>query len=254
MHQSDSAPRAAKVLRISTAGPDDVQGLAHAISAGLVRADSIVAVMAKTEGDAASFRLFGWRETSSTVRLGGSEIEFSRHFRHLQKKQRLFGGFCCCKPLMQTTNGRTCPNSPSSPYSTLLPAENRECSSTFSETNALRLSETTLRHSAHTYTIRLTQNLFLSIGGMLAGNGCVNDYTRGFATQSLALFLAGQLGLTEGAVKERVAFIMSGGTEGAITPHLLVFCIETSPLLSGACAHAVIFVRVRMWHCGITVI
>jgi cyanuric acid amidohydrolase len=51
------------------------------------------------------------------------------------------------------------------------------------------------------------------------GNGCVNDFTRAFAVQSLRLLLVPHLG------EERVAgiaMVMSGGTEGALSPHWLV--------------------------------
>ena len=61
---------------------------------------------------------------------------------------------------------------------------------------------------------------------MYAGNGCVNDFSRGFATQSLAHLLANQLGITEKAIKERIAFIMSGGTEGILSPHIIVFSVN----------------------------
>lgn len=60
----------------------------------------------------------------------------------------------------------------------------------------------------------------LAIFGKTEGNGCVNDFTRGFATQSLTLALARHIG-PESAAK--VCYVMSGGTEGAMSPHWTVF-------------------------------
>ncbi|KAK9828870.1 hypothetical protein WJX72_002499 [[Myrmecia] bisecta] len=73
---------------------------------------------------------------------------------------------------------------------------------------------------------QLTAQSIVAIMGKTEGNGCVNDFTRGYATQSIVHFLAEQLGVPPAAVKEKVALVMSGGTEGAISPHLVVFCIE----------------------------
>jgi cyanuric acid amidohydrolase len=56
----------------------------------------------------------------------------------------------------------------------------------------------------------------VAIVGKTEGNGCVNDFTRGYATLALKLLLG----------ERRVAIVMSGGTEGGLSPHLLVFCRE----------------------------
>lgn len=63
----------------------------------------------------------------------------------------------------------------------------------------------------------------IAVLGKTEGNGCVNDFTRGFATQTLSYFMAEQLKLTVKEVQERIAFVMSGGTEGVMSPHLTVF-------------------------------
>lgn len=55
------------------------------------------------------------------------------------------------------------------------------------------------------------------------GNGGVNDFTRGFSTMALAHLLGGYLDLSPEAVEDRVAFVMSGGTEGVLSPHYTVF-------------------------------
>ena len=51
----------------------------------------------------------------------------------------------------------------------------------------------------------------------------VNDFTRGFATTSYAGLLATRLRTSIAEVAQRVQFIMSGGTEGIMTPHVSVF-------------------------------
>jgi cyanuric acid amidohydrolase len=56
----------------------------------------------------------------------------------------------------------------------------------------------------------------VAIVGKTEGNGCVNDFTRGYATLALKLLLGDR----------PVAIVMSGGTEGGLSPHLLVFCCE----------------------------
>lgn len=63
----------------------------------------------------------------------------------------------------------------------------------------------------------------IAVLGKTEGNGCVNDFTRGFATQTLAYYLAEKLNIGVKEIKEKVAFIMSGGTEGVMSPHLTVF-------------------------------
>src|SRR6266850_1086887 len=63
----------------------------------------------------------------------------------------------------------------------------------------------------------------IAVLGKTEGNGCVNDWSRGFSTAAYAALLATRLGTTPDAVTSRVQFIMSGGTEGIITPHVTVF-------------------------------
>jgi cyanuric acid amidohydrolase len=63
----------------------------------------------------------------------------------------------------------------------------------------------------------------IAVLGKTEGNGCVNDFTRGFATASYAGLLASRLGVARADVERRVQFIMSGGTEGIMTPHVSVF-------------------------------
>lgn len=63
----------------------------------------------------------------------------------------------------------------------------------------------------------------LAILGKTEGNGGVNDFTREYAVAALCTVLAPKLGLSSEAVEQRIAFVMSGGTEGVLSPHLTVF-------------------------------
>jgi len=63
----------------------------------------------------------------------------------------------------------------------------------------------------------------VAVMGKTEGNGCVNDFTREYATTALAGYLGSKLGKTPDAVEREVAFVMSGGTEGVLSPHLTVF-------------------------------
>jgi cyanuric acid amidohydrolase len=63
----------------------------------------------------------------------------------------------------------------------------------------------------------------LAVLGKTEGNGCVNDFTRGFATASLKAGFAALTGRTAAQVEESTLFVMSGGTEGGLSPHWLLF-------------------------------
>ena len=54
-------------------------------------------------------------------------------------------------------------------------------------------------------------------------------HPRGFATASYAGLLAARLRTTPAEVEQRVQFIMSGGTEGIMTPHVSVFVRRDVP-------------------------
>jgi cyanuric acid amidohydrolase len=60
----------------------------------------------------------------------------------------------------------------------------------------------------------------VAILGKTEGNGCVNDFTRAFAVRALQQALAAQL---DPKAVEEIAMVMSGGTEGALSPHMIVF-------------------------------
>ncbi|MFK7853330.1 MAG: ring-opening amidohydrolase [Granulosicoccus sp.] len=61
-----------------------------------------------------------------------------------------------------------------------------------------------------------------AILGKTEGNGCVNDFTRGYATQSLRSLLSRYL---SGEQIESIPMVMSGGTEGGLAPHWIVLGI-----------------------------
>ena len=74
----------------------------------------------------------------------------------------------------------------------------------------------------------LDPRAIVAIMGKTEGNGCVNDFTREYATSALATFLGGRLELTPQEVEQRIAFVMSGGTEGVLSPHITVFARSTA--------------------------
>ncbi|HEY9628641.1 MAG TPA: ring-opening amidohydrolase [Coleofasciculaceae cyanobacterium] len=72
----------------------------------------------------------------------------------------------------------------------------------------------------------------VAILGKTEGNGCVNDFTRGFAVQTLKTYLKAlysQAGL-DPASADSIVYVMSGGTEGVLSPHLTVFTREAVPV------------------------
>lgn len=63
----------------------------------------------------------------------------------------------------------------------------------------------------------------VAVMGKTEGNGCVNDFTREYAASAWCQLLAPALGCTPHEVHGRVALVMSGGTEGVLSPHFTVF-------------------------------
>ena len=63
----------------------------------------------------------------------------------------------------------------------------------------------------------------VAILGKTEGNGCVNDFTREYAGKSFCSALAPYLECSAEAVEDRVALVMSGGTEGVLSPHASLF-------------------------------
>ncbi|MBX6317255.1 ring-opening amidohydrolase [Pigmentiphaga sp.] len=63
----------------------------------------------------------------------------------------------------------------------------------------------------------------VAVMGKTEGNGCVNDHTREYAAVSWCHFLAPYFDCAPAEVESRVALVMSGGTEGVLSPHFTVF-------------------------------
>jgi cyanuric acid amidohydrolase len=61
----------------------------------------------------------------------------------------------------------------------------------------------------------------VAVLGKTEGNGCVNDFSRGLAVQALGSYFRHLLGEKAGS---SVVVIMSGGTEGVLSPHFTVIC------------------------------
>lgn len=74
--------------------------------------------------------------------------------------------------------------------------------------------------------VRLVENQVLNpksivaIMGKTEGNGCVNDFTRGFAVATLKGYLQPLVGEAQ---TNQIVYVMSGGTEGVLSPHITVF-------------------------------
>ena len=67
---------------------------------------------------------------------------------------------------------------------------------------------------------KLDPSKIVAILGKTEGNGCVNDFTRGFAVQTLKSYLRA---LVDPETSKKIVYVMSGGTEGVLSPHLTVF-------------------------------
>ncbi len=75
----------------------------------------------------------------------------------------------------------------------------------------------------------------VAVFGKTEGNGLVNDFSRGFATRALQDALRAH---REDGDADEACIVMSGGTEGALAPHFLVFEVRESgrPETAGALA------------------
>jgi cyanuric acid amidohydrolase len=62
-----------------------------------------------------------------------------------------------------------------------------------------------------------------AIIGKTEGNGGVNDFTRGFFTQTLMQLLASKTGRPASELLRTIPCVLSGGTEGVLSPHYVVF-------------------------------
>src|SRR6266567_3468816 len=68
----------------------------------------------------------------------------------------------------------------------------------------------------------------VAIIGKTEGNGGVNDFTRGYFTQTLMALLAKHLNRPAEQLIREIPCVLSGGTEGVMSPHYSLFCIGES--------------------------
>ena len=65
-----------------------------------------------------------------------------------------------------------------------------------------------------------------AIIGKTEGNGGVNDFTRGYFTQTLMALLSRHLNTPAAQLLHEIPCVLSGGTEGVMSPHYSVFCVR----------------------------
>ena len=66
------------------------------------------------------------------------------------------------------------------------------------------------------------------------GNGRVNDFSRPLAHRVFRDLIASQTGMTANDVDQNVAFVMSGGCEGIMSPHATVFVRRPASVRAGS--------------------
>jgi len=80
---------------------------------------------------------------------------------------------------------------------------------------------------------RVDARRIVAVIGKTEGNGGVNDFTRGYFTQSLFALLAARTGEPADALAARIPCVLSGGTEGVLSPHYVVFVREPDGASAG---------------------
>jgi cyanuric acid amidohydrolase len=78
----------------------------------------------------------------------------------------------------------------------------------------------------------------LAVLGKTEGNGGVNDFTREYAMAALCEALSQHLKVSPRCVEDQIALVMSGGTEGVLSPHLTVFTRTAATQANGVAAAA----------------
>ena len=74
----------------------------------------------------------------------------------------------------------------------------------------------------------------VAVIGKTEGNGGVNDFTRGYFTQSLMALLSRRTGEDAESLAGRIPCVLSGGCEGVLSPHYLVFTRTGEPAATSA--------------------
>jgi cyanuric acid amidohydrolase len=80
-------------------------------------------------------------------------------------------------------------------------------------------------------TIRAAE--VVAVIGKTEGNGGVNDFTRGYFTQSLMALLSRYLNKPPAQLVGEIPCVLSGGTEGVMSPHYSVFCVANDVTTTG---------------------
>jgi cyanuric acid amidohydrolase len=95
-----------------------------------------------------------------------------------------------------------------------------------------RVDRVPMRHPGDTSAIEkllddglIEPSSIVAIFGKTEGNGCVNDFTRAYAVLSIQTMLARKLNKSAEDITDRVAIVISGGTEGGLSPHFIVFSV-----------------------------
>ena len=76
---------------------------------------------------------------------------------------------------------------------------------------------------------RIQADQIVAVIGKTEGNGGVNDFTRGYFTQSLMQLLGARLDRKPSELVRELPCILSGGTEGVLSPHYSVFVRRPAP-------------------------
>lgn len=77
---------------------------------------------------------------------------------------------------------------------------------------------------------RLDPREVVCIIGKTEGNGGQNDFTRELAMRAFEDLFSRLLGIDRAAVADRIIFSLSGGCEGVVSPHIVVFACSGEPL------------------------
>ena len=70
---------------------------------------------------------------------------------------------------------------------------------------------------------KVIPDVIVAIIGKTEGNGLLNDFSRGQADLACKLLLSEKMNIPLEEVDQKVSLVMSGGTEGVISPHFTVF-------------------------------
>lgn len=73
-----------------------------------------------------------------------------------------------------------------------------------------------------------------AVVGKTEGNGGLNDFTRGYFLQSLMHLLAHETGESPEALASRIPCVLSGGTEGVLSPHAVLFAVRDDGAATGS--------------------